>query len=163
MLSPEYTCLGIDVGYGRMGVAKLTSFGRVVYIDCIETTAKNSFQERLYYIYNKLIELVQDCKIVAYEEPVLRGLNGANLNQVVGVINIVTAAYGIVPIKYSPSAIKQTVTGKGGADKPHVARVLMEKYPSIEPDLLDDSYDALACAYTYFSKNNLLEEKNYAA
>ena len=54
--------LAIDPGFGRCGVALLdgdASSAHILYSDCVETSAKTAFVDRLLVVANEVIRLIE--------------------------------------------------------------------------------------------------------
>lgn len=152
--------LSIDPGYGRCGYAVFTEHGELVHYDLIETTNKESFEQRLLKIYNKLSDCVVEYQIkqIVYEEPAfISGRNALLVPQVIGAINIICAINNIKPIKYSPSHIKLVVAGNGAAPKTAVENAVVIEFMLSRVEFKqkfgggnDDVYDAIAIGYCKF-------------
>lgn len=160
--------LGIDPGYGRCGVAIVeksdgpsTAPGinkeRLVYSDCIETSAKAEFPERLK-------EIVDECsRIIRTHEPevlVLEKLyitknqkTAMRVAEVRGALINLAAQAGIAVFEYTPSEVKSAAAGFGGADKQAVIKML-HALMKIEKEIAhDDEYDAIAVAITHLARH----------
>lgn len=152
--------LSIDPGYGRCGYAIFTEHGELVYYDLIETSNKESFEQRLLIIYNKLSDCIVKYQInqIAYEEPAfISGRNALLVPQVIGAINLICAINNIKPIKYSPSHIKLAVAGNGTAPKTAVEEAVVIEFMLSRVEFKakfgsgnDDVYDAIAIGYCNF-------------
>jgi crossover junction endodeoxyribonuclease RuvC len=152
--------LAIDPGYGRCGYAVFDEHGVLIHYDLIETTSKESFEQRLLAIYNKLSKCVIEYQItqIVYEEPAfISGRNALLIPQVIGAINLICAINNIKPIKYSPSHIKLVVAGNGSASKTAVEDAVVIEFMLSRVDFKqkfgggnDDVYDAIAVGYCKF-------------
>lgn len=158
--------LGIDPGYGIVGygVLESNSYGTYNLIDygAITTPKEDCISDRLYEIYNSMIELIDmykpDC--IAIEELFFNTntTTAINVAQARGAILIASKKYTNELFEYTPLQIKQAITGNGRAEKRQmqlmVASILgLEKVP--RPD---DAADALAVAICHLQTNNMIKE-----
>ncbi len=74
------------------------------------------------------------------------------LGQVRGVVIAVCASAGVPVFEYSPRAVKQGLTGFGGASKDHVARIVMSIL-GLKGSLQEDAGDALAVAICHSQRH----------
>lgn len=145
--------LGIDPGLCVLGVAVLAQQGSQVFLldaRAVVLSSDNSIAGRLKIIYEKLKEIVEHYKVseVSLETPFL-GKNTQNflkLGYVRGIIYLLAAQHQLVIHEFSPSQMKQAVTGFGGADKDQVARVLQRLFPGLTTCCKRDMTDALGIA-----------------
>jgi crossover junction endodeoxyribonuclease RuvC len=154
--------LGIDPGYGRIGIAvieKNNKDEKLVHSECFETDAKLSHSKRLLLIGEKMKKIIKFYKPdqVAVET-ILWSKNKKTALQVAearGVILFATAECGIVLREFNPNQIKLAITGYGNSDKKQVINMI-EKLVKLKPNLStnpkqrrhDDEYDAIATALT---------------
>ncbi|MBI5003803.1 crossover junction endodeoxyribonuclease RuvC [Candidatus Kaiserbacteria bacterium] len=150
--------LGIDPGYGRCGVAIVEKVdGREIYLysDCIETSPKDEFTDRLAAVADGCARLMREHTPdhVAMERLYFTNnqktamkvaeVRGALLN---------TAALANIPVfEYTPGQIKNASTGYGGADKTTVARMLKILLKIDKEIKHDDEYDAIAVGVTHLA------------
>lgn len=144
--------LGIDPG------TKITGYG-VVDIDgsslthiCngrIVCTTNDTLKDRLKLIFDSIKEIIDNYKpiMVALESGFMaKGINSAiRLGQARGVIILCVACMGLDIFEYSPTEVKQAVTGYGRADKVQVQEMvkrLLGLFYRPKPD----ASDALAVA-----------------
>lgn len=153
------TILGIDPGYGRVGIAVIKSDKRnpiLVHSECFETNAKLPHPQRLLLIgekVKKIIDKYQPQKIAV--ETLLWSKNKKTALQVAearGVILFEAARCGVLICEYNPNQIKLAVTGYGKSDKKQVI-YMVEKLvklnkSSVGRERHDDEYDAIATALT---------------
>ena len=143
--------LGIDPGsrVTGFGVISLVN-GRVYYIasGCIRMES-GDLPERLYKIYRGVEELIilHKPQEVAIEKVFMaRNPDSAlKLGQARGVAVVAAANRRLSVYEYSARQMKQSVTGKGGADKKQVQHMVaallkLDRYPQ------NDAADALAAA-----------------
>jgi len=157
--------LSIDPGYERLGVAIIEKEAvgkkeRLVFSDCIRTSAKLSPHERLLIIGSAIESLIKEYepKCVALEA--LFFTNNQKTAMLVaearGVI-LYEAARAELEIKeYGPGEIKAAITGYGRSDKagmmamiPHLIDTSAMKDSKKK---LDDEFDAIAVGLTFFAR-----------
>ena len=151
--------LGIDPGYGRIGIAVIekTKKGEdLIYSECFETDTKLPHHERLLLIGKKIQAIIKKYKPQKMAvETLLWSKNKKTALQVAearGVILLEGARSGILICEYNPNQIKLAVTGYGKSDKKQVID-MVEKLVKITPSAKekkrhDDEYDAIATAIT---------------
>ena len=166
--------LGIDPGYGRMGVAVLAKSrpagspdpanagfredGKMVilYSDCLETSARDHFADRLGQLQNNLREIIKKWqpKRIAIEKLYFTSnqKTAMQVAEVRGMIIALTQEMKIKLREYTPLQVKTGVTGYGRATKSQMAQMLPKliKFDNKEvgKKLRDDEYDAIAIALT---------------
>jgi crossover junction endodeoxyribonuclease RuvC len=85
---------------------------------------------------------------LAIETPFL-GKNAQNflkLGYLRGILYLLSDTHGLVLHEYSPTQVKQSVTGYGGASKDQVARLIGRLLPAMQEQKKYDVTDALAVA-----------------
>jgi crossover junction endodeoxyribonuclease RuvC len=152
---PNNIILGIDPGYGRVGIAVIEKTNRgekLIHSECFETDAKLPHPKRLLLIGEKVretIEKYQPKKIAV--ETLLWSKNKKTALQVAearGVILLESARHGTLLREFNPNQIKLAVTGYGKSDKKQVIN-MVEKLVKLKPrNRHDDEYDAIAIALT---------------
>lgn len=157
--------LAIDPGYGRCGVAVVEKNGGpgragkeiLIYSDCIETSAKTDFPERLAHIAQECARLIKeyepDC--LAMEKLYFSNnqKTAMRVAEVRGALIGAASNAGIKVFEYTPGEVKSAAAGFGGADKKAVAQMLhalMKIEKTIEHD---DEYDAIAVAVTHLARH----------
>ena len=156
--------LGIDPGYGRCGVAVLEGDGSkstLLYSACIETSAKDTFSERLLAVGTEIIRLTEEFHpdTIALEE--LFFTNNAktalHVAEVRGMIMYITAARSLTLVEYNPVAIKIALTGYGRATKEQVTKMVDTIVSIQKTSMLDDEYDAIAVGLTALASSRYTE------
>ena len=163
MLEP--IILGIDPGYGRVGVAiikKTRGKDLLFYSDCIETSPKLENNERLFIIKNKIKEIIKEYKpnILAIES-LLWSKNkktALKVSEARGVIITEATSNGLTVKEFNPNQVKLAITGYGKSDKKQIIN-MVQKIMNIKiTKKHDDEYDAIAialtCSAVYLSTNN---------
>jgi len=155
--------LGIDpgtatTGYGLVeeveGDLKLLTFG------AIKTPAGQPLPARLQLIYRAVVDLAAEWKPTeaAVEELFFsRNVRTAmSVGQARGVTLLALADAGLAVAEYTPSAIKQAVTGYGNADKAQMQEMVRLLLGLTQTPRPDDAADALAVAICHFHSARLL-------
>lgn len=149
--------LGIDPGFGRIGIAileKTSSGDKMLHSECFETDPKLSYHQRLVRVGGKIEEIVDQFKPEELAiETLLFSKNQKTALQVSearGVIIFTVAKCGIKIREFNPNQVKLAVTGDGRADKKQVINMVdrIIKMPVLKTDTKrhDDEYDAVAIA-----------------
>lgn len=152
---PNNIILGIDPGYGRIGIAIIekTSKGEnLIYSECFETDAKLPHSKRLLALGEKIKQVIKKYKPnqVAVET-LLWSKNKKTALQVAearGVILLESARQSIFLREFNPNQIKLAVTGYGKSDKKQVICMVEKLLKLKQKKRLDDEYDAIAIALT---------------
>lgn len=150
--------LAIDPGYGRCGVAvieKSDGKEKWIYSDCIETTAKTPFDERLSFVASEVKRLIQKFKpdALAMERLFFTSnqKTAMHVAEVRGAILHVAASLGLSTFEYTPGQIKSTTTGSGRADKKQIIAMITLLLKINKSIKLDDEYDAIAVGITHLA------------
>lgn len=151
--------LGIDPGYGRVGIAIIESKRgnqKLIYSECFETKAKLPHSQRLLLIgekIKKVIRLYKPNQIAI--ETLLWSKNKKTALQVAearGVILLESAKSDSLVREFNPNQIKLAVTGYGKSDKKQVInmveKLLKLNLSTNRERMHDDEYDAIAIALT---------------
>ncbi|MDO8520773.1 MAG: crossover junction endodeoxyribonuclease RuvC [bacterium] len=161
------TILAIDPGFGRCGVAVLEGGGStaaLLYSSCIETKPKSVFSERLLFVANEIIRLIETYKpdTIAIEE--LYFTNNAktalHVAEVRGMIMYLAASHNIMLVEFNPLAIKIAITGYGRASKEQVTKMVEKLVVLPKKKMLDDEYDAIAVGLTALAQAKHTKTRN---
>lgn len=150
--------LGVDPGTLCAGWGVVEHHGnRIQGVDAgaFKLGSKRPLAERLLRLEEGLVGVLQNTQpdVVAIEEVFFaKHPNAAlKLGHARGVVMLVAAKHGLPIHEYAPAAIKQTVAGRGAADKVQVARLVaailgwQDRLAGME----NDASDALAVAITH--------------
>lgn len=147
--------LGIDPGYGRVGVAILDKQDlceTVLFSACLQTSAKLDFAERLGQIGGELEKIIKKWKpqTLAVENLFFTAnqKTAMRVAETRGMIIYLGQKHRLLIKEFTPLQVKMSVSGYGKADKKQVIEMVclltkMEKRPKY-----DDEYDAIAVALT---------------
>ncbi|MCY3866583.1 MAG: crossover junction endodeoxyribonuclease RuvC [Chloroflexi bacterium] len=146
--------LGIDPGTASLGYGLVREFddGSLACVDygVIRTKADAAMPQRLKHIYDELVVLVERCQPgrAAVEELFFsRNVTTAiTVAQARGVVLLALQSAGLPIAEYKPNAIKQSLTGYGGADKSQMQEMVRLLLALEQRPRPDDAADALAVA-----------------
>jgi crossover junction endodeoxyribonuclease RuvC len=163
MSSPIITVLGIDPGSTRAGYGLVSFDGNSFsFVDggLVTVTSKDPHQRlvELYESFEALLS-VHTPDVVGIEKLyfVKNIKTGIEVAQARGVLLMCLQKKGVPIYEFTPSEIKQGLTGYGKADK-KAMEIMVKKMISIPEDTSfhDDTYDALGIAVvtTYANRNS---------
>jgi len=153
----NYIILGIDPGTVVMGCAVMECVDKkisMLYMDVLKQTAKSDAYEKLQFIYQKIITIVNEYKPteMAIEAPFF-GKNVQSmlkLGRAQGVAIAAAMQNNLVVTEYSPKKVKQAVTGNGNATKEQVWTMLQRQLDLPDQPKYFDASDALAVAVCHY-------------
>ncbi len=155
MRQTKHRIIGIDPGYGRIGVGIIEGNGqewKPLYFCCIETYAKMNFVDRLDEVHVALKKIIATFKPThAAVEQLFFYKNvktAIDVGQARGVI-LLTLRQMKLPIdEFTPLQVKQTITGYGKAEKSQVQKMVSVLLGLHKKKIQDDAADALGVALT---------------
>ncbi len=152
--------LGIDpgtrfAGFGILSKDKQRAF--LIDHGCLKLRPTDPLQLRLHQFYDFFSEKIKTYGVtdIALETPFL-GKNAQNflkLGYLRGILYLLASQHNLVLHEFSPSQVKLSVTGFGGASKEQVARVMMRMFPKMDQPEREDVTDALAVTLCGLWKN----------
>ena len=151
--------LAFDPGYERLGAAvveKVKGKDSLIFSDCVRTSAKLPFHERLSILGQAAETLIQEWQpdAMALEEVYFEknAKTAMQVAEVRGMLSYIAARAGLPLHQYTPAEVKVAVTGHGASDKRAVAmmvlRLLGLKALPAGRRGLDDELDAIAVGLT---------------
>lgn len=153
--------LGIDPGYGRIGIAVIEKPSprekeRLLHSECFTTSAKTEIYERLSAVGARVKAVIEKYKPDALAMETLfitkNQKTAMHVAETRGIIAYEARTHDMPIFEYSPPQIKVAVTGHGKSDKTQVTKMihlLMRLPPEKErAGMIDDEYDAIAVALT---------------
>lgn len=154
--------LGIDPGLTRCGigvVAGTVARPGLVAHECVRTEADVPLERRLLAIHDGVLDAIERQRpdIVAVER-VLFSTNvrtAMATGQAAGVALLAAARSGVAVHAYSPTEVKLTVAGHGGAAKEAVGRMVAAQLGLAEPPRPPDVADALAVALCHLARSTM--------
>lgn len=145
--------MGIDPGSGRLGhgLIEITNGQpRLIGYDCIETTPNSPEPQKLSYIYDELVRLIDEIKpdLIAVEMLFFaRNITSAfSVGQARGVILLVAAQSNIEIAEIAPLRLKKVLLGNGSAKKKDVQEFIKDYFKLEMIPQPDDAADAIAIA-----------------
>jgi crossover junction endodeoxyribonuclease RuvC len=156
-LNPDIV-LGIDPGLTRCGYAVLHSQGnavRAVALGVIRTPAADPLPRRLASLQREIVSLIREFRpgAVAVEQ-VFFQVNvrtAMSVGQASGLALAEASAAGCEVAQYTPSQVKDTVAGWGGADKAQVQRMVQTRLNLATAPEPPDAADAAALALCHLA------------
>lgn len=152
-MKPRRRVLGIDPGLARLGWAVVESRGASVTLagcGCIETSVRQSVSVRLRQLYARLDAIIRDYRPTAMAVEKLfftKNIStGIVVGQARGVVLLAAAMAGLPVDEFTPTTVKQSVTGDGRADKRQVQRMIQILLRLRRLPRHDDTADAIAVA-----------------
>lgn len=153
--------LGIDPGYAIVGwgvvYSSKNSYQSLGY-GAITTDANMDFNDRLEYIYNNTVKLIEKCKPNALAIEKLYFQNNQKtaiyVAEARGVLLLAAHQHNIPIFEYTPLQIKTVVTGYGKAKKPQVMEMTRRLLHFQSVPKPDDAADALAVALCHIQANS---------
>ena len=159
--------LGIDPGFRFAGFGILKKEGRQALLldyGYLTMSSSDSLITRVGQYHQFFEEKISawDVTVIALETPFL-GKNAQNflkLGYLRGIVYLLAHQHKIGIQEFSPTEVKQSVTGFGGATKDQVARVVLQLFPGMELPKKEDVTDALAvtlCGLWSMNQHSLLQ------
>jgi crossover junction endodeoxyribonuclease RuvC len=143
--------LGIDPGCRYAGYGIIKTEGSSIYLvehGLLKLPQSHTLVQRVATFHDFFEEKIRAHGItdIAIETPFL-GKNAQNflkLGYLRGIVYLLSHKNNIQLHEFSPTEVKQALTGYGSASKEQVARVLYQLFPRIPPFEREDVSDALA-------------------
>lgn len=145
--------LSIDPGYDRCGVAVIQSDqgDRLLFSDCLMTNKNSNLADRLTYIYNALLKIVEKYSPnYLVLETLFFSVNKKTAIKVAearGTIVLMSGQKNIPLLELSPQEVKIALTGAGNADKKQVQKMVELALKIPIDNKLDDEIDAIALGF----------------
>ncbi len=147
--------LGLDPGYGRLGVAILEGNRQqqtLLFSGCFETDQHDTFEVRLHEVVQYVRQLVHthapEC--IALETLFFskNQKTAMHVAETRGALLVVAGDTGLPVRQFAPQEVKVAVAGNGRGSKDDVASMLNRLLTIPKKKMLDDEYDAIAVALT---------------
>ena len=156
--------LGIDPGYATTGYAVVErTRGTLapVVIGAIRTPAKAPQADRLAQLRRELLGIIQEHTPVAVAvERLFFSVNARtamSVGQASGVALAAAGEAGLQVTEYTPTEVKQSVTGTGTAPKSQVQSMIASLLRLDEPPTPADAADACALAICHLNRSGLTQ------
>ena len=150
--------MGIDPGLTRCGYAVLHAQGatvRALALGVVRTPASAPLPERLAELKGELVALLTEFgpHAVAVEQVFFQNnvRTAMSVGQASGVALAEAAAHGCDVVQFTPSQVKDSVAGWGGAPKEQVQRMVQARLGLAAPPKPADAADAAALALCYLA------------
>lgn len=154
--------LGIDPGYATTGYAVIErARGSLhpVAVGAIRTPSSESQAERLARLRRELLELIDthgpDCVAVERLFFSVNVKTAMAVGQASGVALAAAGEAGLAVREYTPTEVKQSVTGTGTAPKAQVQSMIAALLRLAEPPKPADAADACALAICHLNRGGL--------
>ncbi|MEK7642565.1 MAG: crossover junction endodeoxyribonuclease RuvC [Patescibacteria group bacterium] len=154
-LNPYPLILGVDPGYGRIGLAivEKNKLGeKLIHSECFETDKKLEHPKRLSLIGNRVEKIIK--KFLPQKVAIEGLLWSKNVKTAIGVaeargVILARVADKKIPVfEFNPNSIKLAVTGYGKSDKKQIINMINKIIKINKKIEYDDEYDAIAVALT---------------
>ena len=151
--------LGIDPGLTRCGIGVVDgppARPELVAVEVVGTVADTPVQDRLVHLHDRILAAIREHRPDAVAvERVLFSKNvrtAMATGQAAGVSLLVAAQSGLPVESYSPTDVKLSVAGHGGADKEAVGRMVAAQLRLDDVPTPADAADALAIALCHLGR-----------
>jgi crossover junction endodeoxyribonuclease RuvC len=145
--------LGIDPGSGRLGhglIEIVDGQPQLIGHGCIETTVNSPEPQKLSYIYDELIRIVDEIKPDLITVEMLffaRNVTTAfSVGQARGVVLLVAAQANVPVTEIAPLRLKKVLLGNGTAKKKDIQNFVKDYFKLEKVPKPDDAADAVAIA-----------------
>jgi crossover junction endodeoxyribonuclease RuvC len=166
-MNNNFTILGIDPGYGRLGwaVGQLSSQSlihpKIIGFGCIQTQPKQKIGLRYQKITNQIEEICKKFQpdVLAIEKLYFsrNTTTALQTSEARGLVFAVCLQYVHQIIEYSPSNLKLAVTGNGHANKSAVEKMIRLQLNLPSDTIIDDTIDALGLVLTHAVTHSTLQ------
>jgi crossover junction endodeoxyribonuclease RuvC len=150
--------LGIDPGYGILGWSVIEQNQKLIDYGIIETIPNQNIDERLLAIHIKLTAIIDlykpDCAAVEKLFFTKNTKTGMDVAKTIGALLLTLRLNNIGFYEYTPSQIKQAVTGYGRAGKEQIKFMIKSIFNMSEVPTPDDAADAIAIALCHSFRQN---------
>ena len=165
-----HVVLGVDPGLTRCGYAVLsmTSSQTVtpLAIGVLRTSPAHDIADRLAEIHTEIQRLIEEFQphAVAIEQVFFQSnvRTAMSVGQASGVVLALAARAGCTVVQYTPSQVKSTVAGWGGATKDQVGRMVQQRLGLSAIPEPADAADAAAIALCHCSIAPFVASQNAA-
>ncbi|TSA52689.1 MAG: crossover junction endodeoxyribonuclease RuvC [Actinobacteria bacterium] len=161
MFAPDLglTVLGIDPGLTRCGYCVLhsvhTKSPQVVALGVMTTPPDAQLQHRLFALQQDIEALIEETQpqAIAIEQVFFESnvRTAMSVGQVSGLVLAMASRLGIDVVQYSPSQVKNSVTGSGRATKLQVQKMVQQRLGLTSLPQPADAADAAAIALCHLA------------
>lgn len=151
--------LGIDPGYGILGWSVIEKNQKLIDYGIIKTDPGLDIEERLFEIHVRLTEIISlhkpECAAIEKLFFVNNITTGIDVAKTIGAVILTLRLQNISYDEYTPSQVKQAVTGYGRAGKEQMKFMIKSIFKLSELPSPDDAADALAIALCHSLRQNI--------
>ncbi len=148
--------VSVDPGYDRLGLAvierKVGGKERLVFSDCCQTSADDSFVIRLHQVISFFKESIARFKPQFFAVETLffssNQKTAMRVAEVRGALLFAAKEAGLMIMEINPMQIKLAVTGDGKSDKAQVIKMI-QLITGLAKKAKDDEYDAIAAGIAF--------------
>jgi crossover junction endodeoxyribonuclease RuvC len=163
-MQKEIKILGIDPGYGRVGVAVISGTASKPVLEfstCIETESKMQFSKRLRFAFEEIEKIIQQYEpnYLAIEDIYINTnqKTAIKVAEARGVFLFLAEIYDLKIAEYTPLQVKNNLTGYGRAEKSQVDYLVKKIFKLDTKEKIDDEVDAIAIALTHLYSHKYLK------
>lgn len=142
--------LGIDPGYGIIGWSVITTSLKIIDYGIIETAPDITLPKRLLKIHHGITAIIEEYRP---DQMVMEKLffknnktTASDVTKAIGVMTLAAGRHDLEIYEYTPTQVKQSITGYGQAPKKQIQLMIMKIFNIREIPKPDDAADALAVA-----------------
>jgi crossover junction endodeoxyribonuclease RuvC len=150
--------LGIDPGYGILGWSVIDKNQKLIDYGIIETPPGRNIDERLFSIHTQLMAIIDrykpDCAAVEKIFFTKNIKTGMDVAKTIGALLLTLRLNNIGYHEYTPSQVKQAITGYGRAGKEQMKFMIKSIFGLSETPTPDDAADAIAIALCHSLRQN---------
>jgi len=150
--------IGIDPGLAIVGfgvISKKKGTITPISYGCIRTSSEKKTPQRLAQIYSEVNSLIEkyDPQVIAVEKLFFNTnvTTAMSVSEARGVIFLAAAQKNIDVCEYTPSQVKQAITGSGCADKKQMQEMIKRLLNLDEIPQPDDAADGLSIALCHIN------------
>ena len=154
--------LGIDPGTATTGYGLINNDNgniSLITYGCIKTPVNETRHIRLKYIYNDLLNLMEeyDPEVLVIEKLFFnKNIKTAlSVGESRGIVLLAGAVKNLPVFEYTPLQVKYSLTGYGRADKNQIKELVKLTLKIEEKISSDDAADALAIALCHIAEQNI--------
>jgi len=157
--------LGIDPGYAILGWSVIDSGLRLIDYGAIETSPGKKIDQRIYEIHLGLEDIISryrpDC--VAIEKLYFQKntKTAMDVARTIGAVLLTIRLAGLDYSEYTPTQVKQAITGFGRATKDQMQVMIKTIFGIKEVPRPDDAADAVAIAACHSFRGRVYREMHY--
>lgn len=151
--------LGIDPGYGILGWSVIEKNMRLLDYGVIETKSHLSIEDRIFIIHHELKRIIElykpECGSIEKIFFQKNTKTAIDVAKTVGAIVLTLKMHNLDCFEYTPSQVKQALTGFGRATKEQMQFMVKKIFNIKEIPKPDDAADAIAIAACHSFKQVL--------